>query len=508
MALPPQKRPGLQDNVSNYAEGRLNQYNYEDPPPSSPPLPFVKMVVMDVVFDPNNDLLDSAKLAYWEALGIVNTEWINVLPRNTIIAKKVAEESSPIFVFPFFPSHLALPCKPGEFVWAFFEDGTNLSASRLRAYWMCKVTEPHTVDDVNHTHAPRDFEPTLFPNAKDNYEENNKTIHELRNGPVNKKERTTSFEQVVLPNEQEDIFEQLVTKTQASNLISYESIPRYRKRPGDIALEGTNNTLIVLGTDRANRIADYQEPTDPEDLIKQTLSATYPGEDFKSEAGSIDLVVGRGQTQETSGTSASTTSIIKNSEDSVGQEIKRELDKTITEISPREGDPDWINDRSRIVLSQRTKVDTNLGIDEHNRQFLGEDGSPIMEDSENGDSAIVIKSDKVRIIARSDVQMLVTNYNEAQSTAGTTIKKDSDSLDQWASITIKSNGDIVFKPSQKGYIRLGADDADRAILCTDKPAIMREGLVSYKPGLISTGAHVVGTGSPGQGTFSKKVLVR
>lgn len=508
MALPPQKRPGLQDNVSNYTEGYLNSTNYEDPPPTSPPLPFIKMVVMDVVFDPNNDLLDQAKLAYWEALGIVNSEWINVLPRNTIIAKKVAEDSSPLFVFPFFPSHLALPCKPGEFVWAFFEDGNNLSVSRLRAYWMCRVTEPHTVDDVNHTHAPRDFEPTLFPSPKDNYEGNNETIHELRNGPVNKNDRTTSFEQLVLPSEQDDIFEQLVTKTESSKLVAYESIPRYRKRPGDIAFEGTNNTLIVLGTDRANSIADYQEPTEVEEIIKQTLSAAYPANDFKNEAGSIDLVVGRGQTPETAGVIATTTSLVKNNQDSVGSEIKKELNKTITEISPTEGNPDWVNDRSRIVLSQRTKVDTKLGVDEHNRQFTDESGTQNVTDSDNGDSAIVIKSDKVRIIARSDVQMLVTNYDEEKSPAGTNIKRDSSELDKWASITIKRNGDIVFKPSQKGYIRLGADDADRAILCTDKPAIMREGLVSYKPGLISTGAHVVGTGSPGQGTFSKKVLVR
>ena len=64
-------------------------------------------------------------------------------------------------------------------------------------------------------------------------------------------------------------------------------------------------------------------------------------------------------------------------------------------------------------------------------------------------------------------------------------------------------------------IKLGGDDADKAILCTDNLApgaagkpIVKDGVVSYKPGLISTGADLIGTGKPKQGTFATKILVK
>lgn len=501
--MPLNKRPGLVDNLTNYVEGYLNSTNYEDPAIQTPAAsPFVRMVVLDVVFDPHNDLLDETKKGYWQSLGIVNFEWANTLPRNTIIAKKVGEESSPFFAFPFFPSHLALPCKPGEFVWAMFEDGNNLSASGLRVYWFCRITEPHTVDDVNHTHAPRVFEPTLFPSTKD-ISESIETIHELRNGAVVGENRETSDEVKPLPGEDEDIFERLVLDSDAAKLMSYESIPRYRKRPGDIVLEGTNNTLIVLGTDRKREVASYVESTSKEDIVRRTLIANLPDGDFISSAGAIDLVAGRGQIEGDLGTSGKIASTIalKNGLND-GKEIKKELNKTLTELSRQEGNPDLTNDRSRILISQRTKVDNNFQLSAFNETDLD------VKDSETGDAAIVIKSDKVRIIARSDLQLLVTNFIEENSASDVKIKKDSASLTEWASVTIKSNGDIIFKPSDKGYIKLGDDDADKAILCTDKPAIKAEGTVSYTPGLLTTGASVVGTGQSGQGTFAKKVLVK
>lgn len=510
--------PDLTDNMMGYVEGRIDSKNYKpkQPNPANFP-PFTRMVVLDVIFDPNHDAFDEKKKAYWKSLGVANLEWIDTLPRNTIIAKKIAEEADPIFVFPFFPSHLSLPCKPGECVWVFFENSPSLQVSGIRAYWICRIAEPHVVDDVNHTHAPRIFEPTLRATSEDLYKasKNNEskefqTIHELRNGPVvivnssSGSERQTSSEGTVLKGQSEDIFEQLVTTSDASKLMSYESVPRYRKRPGDIALEGTNNSLIVLGTDRSGPIADYSDSSKSDDIAKRTQVVSYPAGDFNGFAGCIDLVAGRGQVPETYGVEASTVSITKNTSN-VDIEIKKELNKSYSNISQREGDPDFINDRSRILISQRTNVDDKLGIVDYNSSNFVPSLATYGGD---GDAAILIKSDKVRIVARSDVQFLVTNFSDELSPAGKFIKKDEPDQTNWSSITIKSNGDIVFKPSDKGYIKLGDDDADKAILCTDKPAIIQEGNVSYMPGLITTGASVVGTGAAGQGTFAKKVLVK
>lgn len=500
------KDPGLIGYITDYVQGEINSSNYKEP--SAPIIsPFVRMVVLDVIFDPQNDIFDEKKKAYWQSIDIVNMDWVNILPRNTVVAKKVGEDSRPFFLFPFFPSHLALPCKPGECVWAMFEETiAGLNANSIKAYWFCRITEPHVVDDVNHTHAPRVFEPTLFPSIKDISENNNSVIHELRNGPVVTKpsgERATALENIVLSGEEEDIFEKLIQETDSSKLMAYESIPRYRKRPGDLALEGTNNTLIVLGTDRTGVVAEYTSPTTEEEIATRSKIAGYPQKDFRDSAGSIDIVAGRGQVELTYGKQASTTTLITDNTGG-GTEIKKELDKSFNALTENEGNPDLVNDRSRILVSQRTSVDQNLGISPYNLGFI----DPKVEDSEDGDAAIVIKSDKIRMIARSDVEIMVTNFTEQEAPNKKKIKKDSIQLDEWASITIKSSGDIVFKPSRLGYIKLGADDANKAILCTDLPATMVEGNVSFKPGLITTGASVVGTGQSGQGTFAKKVLVK
>lgn len=495
------------ENLRKYAEGRLNSENTTAF--RRPLSPFVRMIVLEVISDPNNDLLDEKRKAYWQGLGTTNMTYASKLPRNTIIARRVGEDSSAMFVFPFFPSHLSLPCKPGECVWVMFENPDSPSDA---AFWICRVIEPHTSDDVNHSHPGRDFEISMTPSTKDRADnESSGTAasgenvwHELRNGPVVKveKDRTTSNQNILLKGETEDVFERLITETDASKLMSYESVPRFRKRPGDIALEGTNNTLIVLGTDRAGPIATYEEPTTEEEKLFWSKKAKFPTTDYPQAAGSIDIVVGRGQTDLTSGKEAETTSIKNAAGETKGTKLKNELNKSLDVLLNTEGDPDFVNDRSRILVSQRTSVDTNFNLSGYNAD-LG------VTDNTTGDAAIVIKSDKVRLVARSDLQILVTNFTTSNTPGRQDVKLDGTNAENWASITIKTNGDIVFKPSAEGYVRLGDETADRAILCTDSPATIDNGKVSVSTKSITTtmGGAFGGTGQETQGTWAKKVLV-
>ena len=151
-----------------------------------------------------------------------------------------------------------------------------------------------------------------------------------------------------------------------------------------------------------------------------------------------------------------------------------------------EGDPDLINDASRIKISHKTKTDTSFNLTNFNAQFS-------ISDSENGDPSIVIKSDKIRLIARQDVEILVTNGDNSNS-------------DSYAAIVVKTDGNIVFKPSSTGYIKLGGDEANKAILCTDIPATPLNGTVKASP-IFTTGNSVIGTSAVGQGTFASKILV-
>jgi hypothetical protein len=470
------------------------------------PLPaFKRMIVLDVISDPQ--IIDEKKIEYWKnVLKVGNPRFANMMPRNSIIAQPTAtgftRVTPPMFLLPFFPSHLALPCKPGEMVWVIFEE-PNANKKEM-GYWLCRVAEPHLVDDVNHTHHAAQLDHSFNPGLKKRFEGKDKPIYELRNGKTQSDKSNTRFvpkESKILSVDDESIFEKLITETDASTMMHYESVPRFKKRPGDIALEGSNNTLIVLGTDRVGPIAniDLNASKPARGIVPE------PTADLIGNSGAIDMVAGRGYTPTTGGQEVSTTKI------SDGGELKKELAKHPDALAPNEGDPDFAQDRSRVLISQRTKTDTNFGTAKYNNEKYK------IADSADGDAAVVIKSDKIRIIARSDISLLVTNFEVPN---GTAFKNGVADTAQWASITIRANGDIIFTPSEKGVIKLGGDDADKAILCTSMPATNTDGTIKSLPiattagGFVgTTGGNVDGSavnlsGPPDLGTFSKKVVIK
>ena len=500
--------------ASDMAEGTVSSVEtaikkfIKDPQPT-----FVRMVILDTISDPY--FIDENKINYWRhILGVSNIKFANALPRNSVVAQRMLSGptniSQPIFLFPFFPSHLALPCKPGEMVWTIFE---NPSAKLKEiGYWLCRITEPHVADDVNHTHHARQLEYSMEKSIIDDAA---KPIYEMRNGQIAvKREGDTLHRYVVnnsriLSSEDEEVFEKLITDTDASKITQYESIPRFKKRPGDVVLEGSNNTLIVLGTDRAGPIAKY----DLENTQDNNSPSLIYTSDLIGNAGSIDLVAGRGVLSTTGGLSVPTTGIFD------GEKLKDELAKSKSELSDKEGDPDLVFDRSRILISQRTYVDTNFSVDKYNKNYITETPK-IADNYEVGDAAIAIKSDKIRIIARSDLQIIVTGFSSVTGSTMSGSKQENSDLSSWASITLKSNGDIVFAPSTAGAIKLGGDNADRAILCTSVPATNNSGSISALPIATSAGGFVGTNGGknkdagavakvkvPDLGTFASKILV-
>jgi len=487
-----------------------------------PAATFMRMIVLDVITDPY--IIDDNKISYWRhILQVTNYHYCNLLPRNAIIAQRVKSArvrvAQPMFLFPFFPSHLSLPCKPGEMVWAMFEDPNALEKDL--GFWFCRITEPHITDDVNHTHPGGKFDQTnvLSLVQRSSGSEDEIVTYDMQNGVAvinSENERTVKAGTEIIdpPTLYKgiDVFDQLITRTDASKIVQYEPVPRFKKRPGDVVLEGSNNSLIVLGTDRQGPAAAYDFG---DNLPKGTIN---PGpvpsilginatSGISGSAGSIDLVVGRGTYSATNGTFVSTTRIV--SVDTNHEEIKKEIAKYPTKlVNGAEGDPDLINDRSRILISQRTSVDSNFGISGYNSQFQ-------IGDSLEGDPAITIKTDKVRILARSDISLIVTNFDYNPASIDNSIPGfRSDNVDEqkWASITIKTNGDIVFTPSKEGYIKLGGDDAKKAIICTDYDAQPEKGEVKaigpLGPVLVTNDGASFGSGATNQGKVATKILVK
>lgn len=365
---------------------------------------FYRMVVLEVIFDPTT--IDQTTAEYYEHdLGVSNPDMARALPRNSIIAKRVTDGTQsagdrPMFLFPFFPSHLSLPCKVGEHVWAIFESPQKVHDL---GYWMCRVPVPGYVDDVNHSHAPREFDPTFTPGTRDKGSAEPK--YEFRNGIPDDDGnggRVTRPETAYIDDD-DAAYERLRKETNASAVTTYESVPRYKKRPADMAFEGTNNTLIVLGQDRTGPAAKFSS-----DQQKGSRAAAPDG-DQRGDAGAIDIVVGRGQTQKTGGTPVDNTLNTK--------EIAK---APASKLAAGEGDPDFVTDRSRIYIAQRTSVDKNFALDKFNGDKLG------IKDGNKGDGATVIKSDKVRIVGREDIEVIVIGFerdNDGRAKDGTDASK-------------------------------------------------------------------------------------
>ena len=196
--------------------------------------------------------------------------------------------------------------------------------------------------------------------------------------------------------------------------------------------------------------------------------------------GSIDIVAGRGQDSPTiySSSGLATRGI---DEDISYEEIDKAPEVTGAESNINEGDPDFINDLSRIYVSMLTNADENFDIQ-------------IVDIDESGEGpAVVVKSSQVRLLARDDLKIHVGDP------------------DTGASVVIKSDGHMIFIPGTGGVIKLGGEDADRAILCTDGTQSVSGGdsgtVSSTQIGTTAMGAIGLGE-STGFGTYATKVLIK
>jgi len=133
-----------------------------------------------------------------------------------------------------------------------------------------------------------------------------------------------------------------------------EAIPKFIKAKNEKVFEGQNNTWIIMGRDRpASRMSGYGGIGD-------------------TQCGSIDIVVGR------------------------------------MSASPRSDayvDPDFYKDAARILISQKSDIDNNFNL------VAGKVGNSLAK------SAIAIKADAVRLIAREGIK-LVTGTDALNSQGG------------------------------------------------------------------------------------------
>jgi len=160
-------------------------------------------------------------------------------PKNSIRARIVSEpsphtflenEDLPVF-WPLFPFNIS-PIKQGEHVYVIF-DGTRGD----HGLWISRIPEPFEVDDKN-----------ITPGIK-KYQLNAEGVSEQQ------------IQDTARPPKDINVSEEF----------QQEKVPKFTARVGDYVLEGSNNSLIVLGRDRVDTVSSGQ----------------------KEKAGSVHIVVGR-----------------------------------------------------------------------------------------------------------------------------------------------------------------------------------------------------------------------
>jgi hypothetical protein len=378
-----------------------------------------KAVVVDVIIDINS-LTDDYLNFLRDTVN--NPRMVDVMPTNAVVARMVSDTQGQLprtntILFPLFSSHFMLPVIPGEIISVVYDD--YMGSGNAIGYWLTRTSAERTIEDPNYTHLDRRFDPSFNPVNYSTSERNNRKteqpLPEFPNGGS-----TAQTHTLAVSSSSDQPYERIIKNASAflnvgQNIEGVESelpiptpepVPRWRKRPQEFVLQGANNTLICLGEDRKG--SPYG-----------ALSEEQP--DAKGQAGTIDIVAGRGRypvsnpalgpNEQISDSDRSPTApiITENARGFIETDktpYRKLTGESRLKDNPIEGDPDFLSDAARLYISMQTEADVNFGLT--NIEYT-EDTNPIVQPNsgQNGTankSYIVGKSDHIRFISRSDLQ--------------------------------------------------------------------------------------------------------
>jgi len=378
-------------------------------------------IFSDTLFYTENNIND---LLNYYGIKNVSPTTINNLPPNTIIGidavvgSKQVEKTAKIY-FPML-SHIQLPIKPGEWVWALsMSEGLDDNS-----YWISRIVGPNISNDVNYTHNDKKYIKSI-DKSKPNILINGK--HIIKNNGETTKNNTDKTLVINSPNNSSDDkflselneYEFIINNSISSEFIQKESIPKISSRPDEHLIEGSNNSYILLGTDRTENKLDVSviETKDINIFFKNIggnkkvrYSVTNSGDvsdltndkiiKFKKKSnienvGCIDIVAGKKQnkfflTKEL--LSENTNKVLWKERDKFLESYK-DFDKI--EYFNEIDQPNFSDDSSRIYVSQKTNLSKNFGLNWLPNENINE-----------SIPAIVNKSDQVKLIGRKDTGLI------------------------------------------------------------------------------------------------------
>lgn len=159
---------------------------------------------------------------------------IHKIPKNSIICKLIDDSESlfsdkNVVCFPFFSPHISIPIKPGEHVWIMEE----LFDDFPRYYWVSRKHSAYYNDNLNLTSHEREI--SIYSNTN------------LSSG-INAFTDETVFKMHNFPNRSSNN-DFLLSKARKKELTN-EPVPEIAKKCGDLLLQGSNNALIHMTTEK------------------------------------------------------------------------------------------------------------------------------------------------------------------------------------------------------------------------------------------------------------------
>lgn len=197
-----------------------------------------------------------------------------------------------------------------------------------------------------------------------------------------------------------------------------EPVPQFFARPGDAIISPTgitpgtdNNTMIILGRDRSG-------VGEVDGSVKRNRKY-HSGFSDCMAAGAIDIVVGRGAPYPLNIANSSIGPMYTTKRD-----IPELLAERLTGVDPNNQGtpfsvphPGYAMDAARIYISQMTAIDEYFHI---TKKLTQGNGYP-NEANIHPASAIMLKSDKVRLHARQDIKIVTGGQNEKVNSQGVDI---------------------------------------------------------------------------------------
>lgn len=281
-----------------------------------------------------------------------NSQFVDKMAMNSVVAYLVPDATAtgkPAIFYPFFSGHLCMPVKPGEQIWVIYDDFSN---SSTLGYWLCRKSTNIDVDDLNYTHLDR----------VDNRQISTAEAWEGSSAIPGFPEGGFFFSDRTLPNNTS--YDAIVSESVDYAGFVGESVPRFNRRGSDLAIQGSNNTLICLGENFIN-------PKRPQN-------------------GLIDIVVGRGNKDN-----------VNSAKETLNTRDYTETDKRAPNTG--EGERDLRTDSARVSVFMSAQADATT---ENMMNYWRNIGVIGARKSAPDGSLIINKADNLRFIANNSIFLL------------------------------------------------------------------------------------------------------